>query len=79
MAKLKLIAAMSIFGTIGLCVRSIPLPSLTGILDEATADSLSAFQYLAALPVTGNLDKNTWKHLTIHYPLAAVLNEKGIL
>ena len=52
---------------------SIGTPSMNGILDEATADSLSSFQALSGLPMTGNLDKRTWKHLALHYPLAANL------
>lgn len=52
---------------------SIPAPSQTGILDEATSDSIAWFQQLSALPMTGHLDKQTWKHLTLHYPLAANL------
>ena len=51
--------------------NSIPMPGLTGILDEPTADSLAGFQYLAGLPMTGHLDKITWKSLALHYPLAA--------
>lgn len=53
--------------------RSISPPGLTGILDDATADSLSSFQQLHALPMTGNLDKKTWKQLALQYPLAANL------
>ena len=53
--------------------ESIGTPTHTGILDEVTADSLSSFQQLSGLPMTGQLDKNTWKHLAIHYPLAAHL------
>lgn len=49
----------------------IARPGLTGILDEATADSLSTFQALHNLPMTGQLDKRTWKQLALHYPLAA--------
>ena len=49
---------------------SIPAPPLTGILDLATAESLSEFQRLSLLPVTGEVDKITWKHLALHYPLA---------
>lgn len=52
---------------------SVGMPSASGILDEATADSLSSFQALNGLPMTGNLDKRTWKHLALHYPLAANL------
>jgi peptidoglycan hydrolase-like protein with peptidoglycan-binding domain len=53
--------------------ESIGTPSHTGILDHATADALSSFQALAGLPMTGNLDKMTWKHLSLHFPLAATL------
>ena len=61
----------AILTVMGDTYESIPKPSLTGILDEPTADALAAFQYLAHLPETGNLDKVTWKHLALHYPLAA--------
>lgn len=50
---------------------SIPLPGFSGILDIPTSDSLSAFQVLSLLPATGELDKHTWKHLALHYPMAA--------
>ena len=49
---------------------SIPAPQVSGVLDIATAESLSAFQYLSGLPETGVLDKVTWKHLALQYPLA---------
>ena len=49
---------------------SILPPGITGVLDEATAQSLDSFQYLSALPQTGELDKITWKHLALQYPLA---------
>ncbi len=52
---------------------SIPRPEVTGILDAPTADSLAAFQGLSGLPMSGNLDKHTWKHLVLQYPLAANL------
>lgn len=52
---------------------SISAPGHTGILDDATADSLASFQQLAGLPMTSQLDKITWKHLALHYPLAANL------
>ena len=52
---------------------SISKPGLTGLLDDATADSLASFQSLTGQSMTGNLDKNTWKQLALHYPLAANL------
>ena len=50
---------------------SIPKPGFSGILDIPTADSLSAFQELNLLPVTGEVDKHTWKRLALQYPMAA--------
>lgn len=50
--------------------ESISRPSMTGILDDITSDSLASFQALSQLPMTGNLDKKTWKQLALHYPLA---------
>ena len=54
--------------------NSVGVPGMTGLLDEPTADSLSSFQQLSGLPMTGNLDKHTWKHLALQYPLAANLH-----
>ena len=51
---------------------SITPPGMTGILDVATSDSLSSFQQLNQLPMTGELDKKTWKYLALHYPSAAL-------
>lgn len=56
--------------------KSVGQPSQSGILDEITADSLSSFQGLSGLPMTGNLDKHTWKHLVLQYPLAANLRKR---
>ncbi len=55
---------------------SITPPGLTGILDEATAVSIGSFQALCALPQTEDLDKITWKHLALHYPLAENLSNR---
>ena len=53
---------------------SVTPPELSGELDEATALSVASFQELSGLPQTGELDKITWKHLALHYPLATNLN-----
>lgn len=65
--------AQSILTVLAQVYQSVAVPSLSGLLDGATADSLSTFQNLSALPMTGNLDKQTWQHLALHYPLAASL------
>jgi len=49
---------------------SITPPAMSGILDIPTSNSLSSFQEMTLLPVTGELDKKTWKHLALHYPAA---------
>lgn len=54
---------------------SVGRPSQNGILDDATADSLSSFQALSGLPMTGELDKITWHQLALHFPLAANLGK----
>ena len=58
--------------------ESIGQPGNTGILDDATADALSAFQMISGLPMTGQLDKMTWRHLALQYPLAANLLTNSI-
>lgn len=50
---------------------SIGRPNQTGILDAETSDAISSFQSLSGLPMTGHLDKVTWKQLALHFPLAA--------
>ena len=53
---------------------SIGSVEMTGVLDLLTSQALRDFQYLAQLEQTGQLDKITWKHLALHYPLAVNLN-----
>lgn len=70
----NLYLAQSILTVLSQVYRSIGLPSLNGLLDEATSDALASFQALSGLPMSGNLDKNTWKHLALQYPLATNLH-----
>lgn len=53
--------------------ESIGKPGASGILDEATEDAIVSFQAISGLPMTGHLDKHTWRHLVLQYPLAANL------
>ena len=50
---------------------TINAPSHTGILDEETFQALIAFQALAELAETGELDRITWKHLSKQFTLNA--------
>lgn len=51
--------------------HDIPQPEHTGIFDQETSDALIAFQKVAGLPQTGELDKITWKHLSRQFTLNA--------
>ncbi len=51
--------------------EAIPAPDHTGVLDSITSESLLAFQVLAGLPETGELDKITWKHIVNQFSLNA--------
>lgn len=65
--------AQAVLMALGDSYRSIPAPGISGTLDPATCQALEAFQELCGLPMTGQLDKHTWKHLALHFPLAAGL------
>lgn len=67
----NLYLAQAMLLTLAQTYESIPEPGLSGILDDATADAIAEFQRLNALPMSGHLDKRTWKHLALQYPLAA--------
>ena len=55
--------------------KSVGTPGNSGVLDEPTADSLASFQALSGLPMTGNLETRTGKHLAVQYPLASNLKQ----
>lgn len=46
---------------------SISNPPHSGVIDAGTAEALAAFQILAGLPPTGELDRITWKYLVHHF------------
>ncbi len=54
----------------------ISKPEHTGIFDEKTQEALAAFQLLAGLASTGELDKVTWKNLSRHFTLNTHHNSK---
>ena len=53
---------------------TITPPGHTGILDESTAKALLAFQLLAGLEQTGELDRITWRNLSRQFTLNAHRN-----
>ena len=71
----NLLLVQSMLTVLAEVYSSIGTPSLSGLLDDVTSDSIASFQYLNGLPMTGNLDKRTWKHIVLHYPLAANLSQ----
>lgn len=50
---------------------TIITPTHNGTFDRSTSEALASFQLLAGLQPTGELDKNTWKHLVKHFTLSA--------
>ena len=53
---------------------TIHTPAHSGMMDESTIQALEAFQRIAGLPITGEFDKITWKHLVHQFSLNAVAN-----
>ncbi len=60
----------AILMTLAEVYSSMVAPYMTGILDDQTSESVISFQFLSDLPQTGEVDKVTWKHLALQYPLA---------
>ena len=50
---------------------TIASPNHNGVFDNATSEALAAFQLLAGLPPTGEMDKITWKYLSKQFTLSA--------
>lgn len=69
LAQAMLLVLSRVYGSVG-------TPSQTGVLDNPTSDALASFQMLSRLPMTGELDKRTWKYLALQYPLAANLEDR---
>lgn len=65
-----LLLVQSMLVTLSEISGAFSAPSITGILDQKTSDALASFQHSSNLPQTGELDKVTWKHLALQYPLA---------
>lgn len=55
---------------------SIDPPEVSGTLDGTTAQALAAFQLLAGLPPTGELDRITWQYLSRQFTLFANHNSR---
>lgn len=73
-----LYVTQGILQTLSEIYKSITPPTFSGVLDDATIESLLAFQALSALRQTGELDKITWEHLSLHYPLAVNLHRSRV-
>ena len=48
-------------------------PELTGSMDEIMVNSLSEFQRISGLPVSGRLDKETWNNLVLQFALSQLM------
>lgn len=74
-ANLYLLQAMLAF--LSRYHTDISSPEQSGVLDATTAEALAAFQLLAGLPPTGELDKVTWRYLVNQFTLNANLWESS--
>ncbi len=66
----KVLLVQLVLAALAQAYGSMIAPEMTGILDAQTQESVLSFQYLSALPETGEVDKITWQHLALQYPLA---------
>ena len=74
-ANLYLLQAMLTF--LAQYHSTIGAPGQSGVLDSPTEEALAAFQLLAGLPPTGELDKITWKYLVNQFTLNANHQERS--
>ena len=65
----NLLLAQSMLVILSKVYAGIMQPQISGILDLPTVQSLESFQEVSLLPVTGELDKITWKHLSRQFTL----------
>lgn len=49
--------------------QNIQAPDHTGVMDDETTAAVLAFQQLSGLEMTGEVDKQTWKHLSRQFTL----------
>lgn len=73
-----LYVTQGILQTLSEIYASITPPGFSGILDDATIQSILSFQALSQLEQTGELDRITWDHLSAHYPLAVNLHRSRL-
>ncbi len=62
--------AQVMLGVLARNYHCLNTPEVTGILDMPTRQALRIFQGLCGLEATGTLDRHTWKHLALQYPMA---------
>lgn len=74
----NLYIVQSMLKVYALAYAGLVAPDVTGVLDIPTAQALRTFQEQSNLPVTGRLDKLTWKHLALQYPAASLIAMESI-
>ncbi|MBE6672812.1 MAG: peptidoglycan-binding protein [Ruminococcaceae bacterium] len=56
-----------ILRTIGIAYQNLDNQAITGIYDQSTAENVRDFQRINGLPITGDVDKETWNRLAEAY------------
>ena len=72
-AQLESIARVEMLAQIAERYCCICPPELSGSMDELMVNSISEFQRINALPVSGKLDKATWKNLIMQFALSEMI------
>lgn len=65
--NVHLFVMQGVLTALGQFYEDAPTFTVTGILDEPTAQAVLWFQDRAGLPQTGDIDKKTWAHLAHEY------------
>lgn len=69
--NLHICLVQAILHVLSLVYCNLPDVGMTGRMDAPTMTAVRRFQTVSGLPVTGQVDKGTWRHLALHYALAA--------
>lgn len=73
-----LLIAQAVLTLLSESCENFSAPEITGTLDLLTEQALEAVQMMGDLPVTGQLDKKTWKLLAAQFPICVCRIKKKL-
>lgn len=72
----NILIAQAVLNVFSMKYGNIPQPNISGTMDEQTQESIISFQKICSLPQTGMIDKETWMHMALQYPLCSEKDSK---